>query len=547
MTDMDTVDVGIIWSRIVSVADEMVSALIRTSFSTMVRESGDFSCMLFDARGKFLAQGAVSVPSFTGTGPSTLAGILAVIPPAEMADGDVIITNDPWIGTGHVYDINMVKPVFHLGRLVGFCLTVSHLADVGGIGFGAGAKDVYEEGFSLPPVKLYERGVASRFVLGFLESNVRFRDLVLGDIYSNVASCNVGAAGLCDLLVEYAIPDLGSVADAIFALSRAAISEKLKTIPQGRFHSILPVEGIDEWPDLVLAVSVTIGETGFVFDFDGTSPCLPRGVNVPICYTRAYCYFCFKVLVAPGIPNNQAVLDFVTLRAPDDCILNALRPRATGARHILGHYVAPLVFGALADALPSEVQADSGMVFQMNLRGRNREGREYSSIFFVSGGYGAFADRDGRYALPGPSNMIAGPVEVWEEDSGCFFVEKNIRPDSGGAGTYQGGDGQTLVLRNDTGVALEVSFMASRVRLPARGFHGGLPGALREVLVDGKVVPPKARVVLDLGSVITMRDAGGGGVGDPAARDPARIRADLAAGLITAGYAARYYPQFSSS
>ncbi len=539
----DAVDVGIIWSRIVSVADEMVSALVRTSFSTMVRESGDFSCMMFDGRGKFLAQGATGVPSFTGTGPSTLKGILEIIPAAEMHDGDVIITNDPWIGTGHVYDINVIKPIFHNGRLVGFCLTVSHLADVGGgPGYGSDARDVYEEGFSLPPVKLFERGVPNAFIIDFFRRNVRFIDLVLGDIYSNVAACNVGRQGLLDILIEYELDDIAGVADEIFALTRAAITEQLKAMPKGCFPGSLPVEGVDDIPEIRLEVKVTIDDEGFHFDFEGTGPTVNRGVNVPICYTRAFCYFCFKVLVAPGIPNNQAVIDFITISAPDNCILNALRPKPTGARHIFGHYVAPLILGALADALPLQVQADSGMVFQINLRGRSQTGRDFSYIYFTPGGYGAFGDMDGRFALPGPSNMIGGPVEIWEEDTGCFFLRKELLPDSGGAGEFQGGNGQVFELRNDTGRVLDASFMASRTRLAARGFRGGEPGAHRRTCVDGVAVDPKARIAVQPGGIISVHDAGGGGFGDPAARNPERIQRDLRTGLVSRAWVEQNYP-----
>lgn len=541
--EIDTVETGIIWSRLVSVADEMVSALVRTSFSTMVRESGDFSCMIFDGRGNYLAQGAVSVPSFTGTGPSTLQSILERIPAHEMRDGDVIITNDPWIGTGHVYDINVVKPVFHKGTLVGFCLTVSHLADVGGAGYGAGSRYVFEEGFALPPVRLFEAGQLNQFVMDFIERNVRFRDLVVGDIYSNIASCNVGASGIVDILEEYSLPDLCEVADKIFALTRTSIQNSLKQIPKGAFRGALPVEGVDGLPEINLRVKIDITEDGFHFDFDGTDPVVPRGVNVPICYTRAFSYYCFKVLVAPSIPNNQAVLDFVKLSAPENCILNALRPNPTGARHIFGHYVAPLIFGALAEALPIDVQADSGMIFQVNLRGRNGAGRDFSSIYFAPGGYGALGDMDGRAALPGPSNMIGGSIEIWEADTGCTFKRKEIKPDTGGAGQFQGGNGLVFELVNDTQGVIEASFMTSRTRLAARGFLGGMPGHLRIISVNGELVDPKVRVEVHPGQSITVQDAGGAGFGDPRSRDPDRIRADLQSRLITPEFVHRHYPE----
>lgn len=540
---IDSVDVGIIWSRLVSSADEMVSTLVRTAFSTMIRQSGDYSCMMFDSRGRLIAQGATSVPSFTGTGPHTLGHVLERISPADMRDGDIIVTNDPWMGTGHVYDINVVKPVFRKDALVGFCLTVSHLSDVGGAGMASTAADVYEEGFALPPVKLVEAGVENRFLFEFLRNNVRMPDFVIGDIYANISACNAGASGLVEILDEYDLADILGVADAIFALTRQAVDAKLRRLPRGRHAAVLPVEGGQTFPDLDLRVAVSIDEAGFSFDFAGTAGVVPAGVNVPICYTRAFCYFGAKVVLAPNIPNNQALLDVVTVVAPDNCILNALRPHPTAARHIFGHYVGPLIFSALAEALPEDVQADSGMVFQVNLRGRNRRGRRYASLYFSPGGYGALSGHDGRAALPAPSNMISGSVEAWEDQTGCTLLQKEILPDSGGAGEFQGGNGQVFRLRNDTGAPLEAFFMASRTRLAARGFAGGLPGAPRRILIDDVAIDPKARTVVPAGGVIEVQDAGGGGYGDPRERPAARVAEDLENGVITESFARQHYPE----
>lgn len=539
----DPISAGIIWSRLVSIADEMVSALVRTSFSTMVRESGDYSCMLFDSRGRFLCQGTASVPSFTGTGPATLAGILQHIPQDTLQDGDVLLTNDPWIGTGHVYDVNIVKPIFHGGRLVAFALSVSHLADIGGIGYGTGARDNYEEGICIPPVKLFSGGERNAFVFSLIEANVRFRDLVIGDIYSNIAACNVAAAAIEDLLVEYGLSDTAPAADAIFALTRTAVTDALKTIPRGEFTGTLQVEGAHEDAIIDLAVRISISDENVSFDFTGTSPVVNRGINVPLCYTRAYCYFSFKSIVAPMIPNNQAILDFVDLSAPDNCILNAKRPYATGGRHILGHYVAPLIFGALEKAAPTQVQADCGMICQINFRGRSPQGRDYSYILFTAGGYGAFADLDGRAALPGPTNMIGIPIEVWEENTGITFLRKEWRPDSGGAGAFQGGAGQIVRLRNDTGNVVDAAFFGSRTSLAARGFAGGDPGSLRVLSLDAQPASAKSRIDFKPGAVIELQEAGGGGFGDARQRTVSQIAGDLNAGLVTESYVRSHYPE----
>ena len=539
--DLDPVEVGIMWSRLASVADEMVSALVRTAFSTMVRESGDYSCMIFDADGRLLVQGAASVPSFTGTGPHTLGQMLAAIPPATLNDGDILITNDPWIGTGHVYDINVVKPVFHLGGLVGYCLTVSHLSDAGGVGMGSNARDVFEEGFSLPPVKLFEAGRANAFLIEFIRTNVRLPDLVLGDIYSNIAACNVGARGITEILHDHRQHSTLAVAEAVFDLTRKAVRARLETLPKGQYHAQVEAEGGAAYPDVLLALSVTVSNAGFAYDFTGTGPVVKAGVNVPICYSRAFCYFCTKVLIAPNIPNNQAILDVVTVTAPGNCLLNALRPHPTGARHVFGHFVGPLIFSALAPVLPAEVQADSGMVFQVNMRGRNRAGRAYSFIYFSPGGCGAMAGLDGRAALPAPSNMIGASIEVWEEQTDCTFLRKEILPDTGGAGEFQGGNGQVIVIRNDSGAPIEASFMASRTQHAAQGFLGGRDGAVRAIKVNGMPTDPRARVELADGAVVEVQDAGGGGYGPPARRSRQSVATDVAEGRISPEFAAGCY------
>jgi len=329
------------------------------------------------------------------------------------------------------------------------------------------------------------------------------------------------------------------------SVTRKSIAAKLELMPKGKYAATIPVEGGKGFPDISLSVAVTLSDDGFSYDFAGTDPVVKRGVNVPICYTRAFCYFCTKVLVAPNIPNNQAILDFVTIEAPDNCILNALRPHPTGARHIFGHFVGPLIFNALAEAFPDGVQADSGMVFQMNLRGQTRTGKHYSSIYFSPGGYGALSGYDGRPALPAPANIIGGSVEFWEQELSCTFLQKEILKDTGGPGEFQGGNGQIFSIRNDTGHPLEASFMASRTKIAAKGFAGASSGAHRSIFVDGVETDPKARVLIPEGGIVEIHDAGGGGYGDPERRSLEEIEADLTAGLISVQFVEKNYPKQS--
>ena len=532
MSTIDPVDLGIIWDRFVSIADEMVSTLTRTSFSTMVRVSADLSCMVFDSHARLIAQGRTSVPSFTGTGPPTLTQMLERIPPETLRPGDVIATNDPWIGTGHVYDINVARPVFKGGRIVGYTLSVTHLPDIGGIGYSADARDVYEEGFTIPVCKLIREGEPDPFIFELIRTNVRAEAQVIGDIFSNVSCTEVGARLFVELMEDYQLDDVDDLADGIYEQTSTAIRERLSRVPAGTYRSRMQVEGYDE--PLTFAVAASLSGDGVVFDFDGTSRAVARGINVPLCCTRAFCNFALKCLTAPEIPNNNGALDLVTLRAPGGCVLNALKPSPTGGRHILGHFVFPLIFGAIQQAFPDDVQADSGMLSQLNFHGRLPDGRFMSSLWFSSGGYGAFRDRDGRSALPGPSNMIVAPTELWEVENGITVVRKALLADSGGPGRRRGGAGQEVVLRNDTGTTLDLAIFASRTEFPARGFAGAPDASIRRVVVDGQPVHPKQRIRLAPGSEVRVEEAGGAGFGDPRERDPEALAEDVRRGIVTA-------------
>ena len=539
MAAIDPVELGIIWDRFVSIADEMVSSLTRTSFTTMVRVSADLSCMPFDSQARLVAQGRTSVPSFTGTGPATLSQMLEIIPPQSLSPGDVIATNDPWIGTGHVYDINVARPVFRNGIIVGYTLSVTHLADVGGVGYTADARDVFEEGFTIPVCKLLEEGEPNVWVFEFIRQNVRSESLVTGDIFSNVSCTEVGARLLLELMEDYGLDSIDPLAEAIHKQTLDAMLQKLARIPAGTYTNAIQVEGYDE--PLGMAVSVDLSANGVALDFAGTSPAVDRGINVPLCYTRAFSYFAVKCLTVPEIPNNSGVLDAVTITAPEGCVLNAVKPSPTGGRHISGHFVAPLVFGALAEAFPDDVQADSGMLSQLNFRGRLADGRFISSVYFSSGGYGAFKDRDGHSALPGPSNMIVAPSEVWEAENAIPVLRKALVVDSGGPGRSRGGLGQEVVLRNDTGSPLNMAVFASCTDFPARGYDTAPDAAMRTVEVDGRLVHPKERIQVAPVSVVRIVEAGGVGFGNPAERSVDKVAEDVRNGLVSTKGALRDY------
>ena len=529
--NFDAVSLGILWDRLISISDEIVETLVRTSFSSIVREGYDLSVMLFDRQGRMLVQGTRSIPVFIGTAPVTLAHMLRRYPPETLRPGDVVMTNDPIMGTGHLFDICVMRPLFQDDRLVGYTMSITHLPDIGGMGFSAAATEMFHEGLRLPICKLFNAGEVDRTLVELIRLNVRVPEQVMGDIYANVSACEVGARQLVEFMREYEIDDLTPLSRAIRAQSERAMREKIREIPDGIYRNRVEIEAIEA----PVHIACTIDKRGdeLSIDFSGSSDCVRAGINVPFCYARAMALYSIKCITAPTIPNNAGSIEPIRVSAPEGCILNAQPPSPTAGRHIVGHFVTPLIYGALADAVPDRVNADSGMINIVTVQGRHPDGSAIATLHFVAGGFGALDGLDGNSTTPGPSNMACVPTEIWESRTGITVESKRLRPDSGGAGRFRGGLGQEVVLRNDTGHLLTVFSMANRTDFAASGLHGGQPGALRLHRLNGAIVHPKGRQELKPGDRLALYEAGGGGVGDPRRRDPARVRDDVREGLVS--------------
>ena len=536
---LDAVSLGIMWDRLVAITDEIVSTLVRTSFSTIVRESYDLTVVVLDTDGRLMAQGSYSIPVFIGTAPVTLAHMLKRFPAETLAPGDVVITNDPWMGTGHLFDINVMRPVFKAGRIVAYTLSITHLPDIGGTGFGAAASEIYHEGLRLPIAKLARAGQIDGFILDLVRANVRAPDQVLGDLMANVTCNEVGAKRLVEFMDEYRLDDLVALSAAIRGQSERVTRERIGAMRDGRYRNRIDIEGA-EGP-IELACEVAISGRDIAIDFAGTGPAVRRGINVPLCYTRAMALYAVKCVTAPALPNNEGSTAPVRVEAPAGSILNALPPAATGGRHTIGHSVTPLVFGALAEAAPESVQAECGNMDLITFHGTHPDGRPIATIYFAAGGFGALLGHDGANATPGPSNMGVVPVEVWESLTGTTIERKALLADSGGPGAARGGLGQEVVIRNDSGRPMTVFSMANRTEFAALGFAGAGPGGRREHRIDGEPVDPKGTHTLAPGARLSLIEAGGGGFGEAAAREPAKLAADLAEGFVTPEGARRDY------
>jgi N-methylhydantoinase B len=538
-TSFDPVSLGIMWDRLISITDECVSALVRTSFSAIVRESYDLSVVLFAPTGNSLAQGTFSMPSFTGTAPDTMRHMLRRFPPKTLRPGDVLITNDPWMGTGHLFDVNVMRPVFRGDQLVAYTLSITHLPDIGGRGFSATASQFYEEGLRLPICKLVREGKINDELIELIETNVRVSGQVIGDLKANITCNEVGGRLLLQFMDEYGINDLAPLSSAIINQTERAMREKIAMIPDGVYRNEMPYEG-PEGP-IKLACKVEVTGDRIHVDFAGTDPAVNLAINVPLCYSKAFAAYSIKCVTIPNIPNNEGCITPITVSAPEGCILNAQPPSATGARHVTGHFVNPLVFGALADALPDQIQGDCGSHDILAFQGKDREGRDIANMYFAASGMGALRGKDGEATTPAPANITGTPSEIWENLTGMTVVSRRLFPDSGGPGESRGGLGQEVVLRNDTGYPMTVSFFAQWSEFPPRGKHGGKAGQLRRYWINGEQVNPRGRFPLKAGDTIRFVNAGGGGFGDPKARRPEKIADDLRDGFITSEGALRDY------
>lgn len=541
---MIDIHMQVMWNRLISVVEEQAQTLIRTAFSTSVREAGDLSAGVFDLDGLMLAQAVTGTPGHVNAMAESVAHFIRDIGPENIFEGDVFITNDPWKGTGHLHDITVVTPSFHRGKLVGYFASTAHVVDVGGRGFGPDAREVYEEGLFIPIMKFFERGQVDRTLVNIVKNNVREADKVIGDFYA-LAACNeTGHRRLIDMLSEFRLDDLSGIGAFILKNSREATLERLKSLPHGSWSYSLDLDGYDE--PVHLAAKLSIGADGVLVDFDGTSGMSKFGINVPLVYAKAYACYGIKCVVAPDIPNNAASLAPFEVAAPEGCILNAKRPAPVAVRHVLGHFVPDLVLGALHQALPGKVPAEGASALwnlHMSVRPVADQigGKGAEILMFNSGGSGARASLDGLNATAFPSGVHTMPIEATENVGPVIIWRKELREGSGGAGTQRGGLGQMIEIEAAEGYMFRFSAMFDRLNHPARGRDGGGEGAAGGVaLDDGTVLKGKGLQFVPEGRKLVLSLPGGGGYGDPKKRPADAIAHDLRQGYITSEQAAAY-------
>jgi N-methylhydantoinase B len=538
---LDPILLEVLWNRLISVVEEQARALMRTSFTSVVREAGDLSAGLFDRRGRMVAQAVTGTPGHVNAMATSVHHFLREMPAETLQEGDVMITNHPWQTSGHLNDFTVITPIFYDGEIVAYFGNCCHALDVGGRGLGADARQVYEEGLFVPVTRLFRGGDPNEELFRLIRANVRAPFEVVGDLYAQAGSNDVGGSRLIEMIEEFDLGDIEALSDEVCARSEQAMREATEALPDGVYENEAYTDGFDE--PIRLAVSIRVEGDEMRVDYEGSSPQSERGINVVLNYTAAYTTFGVKCAISPEVPNNDGSFRPIQVSAPEGSILNAVYPAPVGARHIVGHFLPGVIHGALAQAIPDRVLAQgSDSLWNTQITGQREAGEPFTYVFFSGGGMGARKEGDGLSATAFPSGIRGVPAEVIESISPIIMHKREFRPDSEGPGRHRGGFGQEMEIGVRSDSAWVLSAMYDRTRCPAQGIRGGAPGEAGAVgTADGRELHPKRQQRIEAGERVVLSLPGGGGYGDPSERDPDLVTADVENGLVSAERAREVY------
>ena len=535
----------VMWNRLLSIVEEQGQILLRAAFSPIVRECGDISAGIFDCEGRMLAQAVTGTPGHINTMAAAVNELRAHFPARGMRPGDIYMTNDPWLASGHLNDFLLVMPVFKNGRIVGYTSCTSHLVDLGGLGMGPEGSDVFDEGLLVPPCKVAAEGVPNQLLLEIIRANSREPIANEGDLFALIACCEAGARSLTAMMDDFRAETLHELSSYIIETSRKGTLDAIFEVPNGVYRNRLKIDGYER--ELELHASLSVSDDEMRVDFAGTSNCSKKGINVPLNYSAAYTVFALRCVVGPDIPNNAGSLAPFIVDGPKGCILNAQRPAPVAMRHTIGQLTPDLVLGCLHQAVPEKVPAEgASCMYDLPMRHApevaQTGGRKFAIEPVHNGGTGARPQTDGLSATAYPSGVFGSQVEITESVAPVVFWRRELRTDSGGPGKFRGGLGQTIEVSSANGMPIVVFLSLERIKNPALGRAGGMAGMTGRVRLKSRSreLPGKGEVRLEHEERLIFETPGGGGYGDPRDRSPDAIGLDLKRGLVTKDGARAY-------
>jgi len=535
----DPISLEIMWKRLIGIADDMWTTVLRTAVSTIIGAAQDFGCEILDAEGSSIAHSNRSMPVFNLVMPTVTRAVIERHPIETMHPGDVYITNDPWLCAGHLDDIATITPVFHGGKVVAFAVTIAHMTSIGGSLSNRTVRDIYEEGLRIPVLKLYDAGKLNETAWAFIRENVRTPEMVLTDIEATLTANDLGVRRVSAFLDEYRLDSLETVVHEIQSHSEQAMREAIRALPNGVYENDVWADGLDD--PAHLHCRVTVHDDSIEVDYAGSDPQRARGgLNCTLIYSQAHTVYPLKCLLSPTVPANEGTFRPFSITAPSGSILNCDVPASVGSRVRTGWHLHALLFGALETVMPDRVQAGNGLMSSVHVYGQERNGSFYNAHFFTAGGRGASQGRDGIGRNCFPSSARNVPCEVFELRTPVLVQQRSLRPDSSGAGQWRGAFGHQIVFSALPGYDRPLSFFLNpdRLRFPAAGMDGGEDGPCTEIIVNGHQLSIEelgsGQVILEApDDRLELHIPGGGGFGPPESRDSELIEGDVRSGLVS--------------
>ncbi|MDP6709161.1 MAG: hydantoinase B/oxoprolinase family protein [Alphaproteobacteria bacterium] len=549
-SNIDPFQLEVLKSCFDTIADDIALTLMRTSYSGIIRDSLDFSTAICDAEGQTLAQG-VCTPMHLGSFYDAMRHIIRQYE-GRIDEGDVFIANDPYTAEGqHLPDIYIVKPIFWEGRLAGWSTTVAHHSDVGGIVPGSnalGAVEIYQEGLRLPVLKFVEAGKPNQAVWDIIATNVRTPDKVIGDLQAQMAACTSGEREFQELFKRYGLETVLSYAEHLHDYAERLARAEIAEIPDGTYEFTDHIDGLGEDGEvIVLQLALTVAGDHVTVDWTGSSEMIKGGVNSTFPFTKACAYTALRSVMAADVPNCHGFTRAIDVVAPEGTVVRPVHPGPTGARGITGYRMIDCLFGALAQAVPDKVTADSSGGSTLPTIGGYQKGKAFVFCETFMGNWGAATDHDGQEGVPHMgANQTNVPVEMIEAEYPIRIERYGFVPDTGGPGQFRGGLSLTREYRLLAEEAV-LNVRSDKRRYPPHGLFGGGEGhPSTNLLQQGeseRLLPVLLTepVYMHEGDVFRHVMAGGGGNGDPLAREAEMVLEDVLEGKVTVAHAAEAY------